>query len=472
MVSGTQNSRTAKFAILFSSLLILPLIATGQESIIDEYIRTGLENNLTVRKMHLTHEKNIAALREAGGYFLPGFSFNARYTIARGGRTFDFPAGDMLNPLFQNITALNNSMAAINPLFPAIDPYPAVENLSFRFYRPREHETKFTIVQPLFNPAIYYNYKIKKEEAEMGLTGIEISKRSLSQQITSAYYDYLRSWEYDRLADEVVLLATENLRVCNSLFNNDIIARDVLYRAEADLAEARMKKAEAFGALRSSSAMFNFLLNRDLSAAIIRDTTLFVSMPACSLDEAVEGAAQRRPELTLIDNWLAANNHYIKLTRADALPVVAGAADYGFQGEKYQFDSDNDFMLASIVLRWNIYAGSTARNKTRQALLDREILETNKEELQKQIELQIITSYYNLQAAYEAAESAASAIAPARASFSLTRSRFREGLEPYAALMEAQTMMVKANQEFLNRQYIFMKEEAAFRLAAGNILIK
>jgi hypothetical protein len=84
-------------------------------SIIDEYIRTGLENNLTIRKMDLTHEKNIAALREAGGYFLPGFSFNARYTIARGGRTFDFPAGDMLNPLFQNITALNNSMAAINP---------------------------------------------------------------------------------------------------------------------------------------------------------------------------------------------------------------------------------------------------------------------------------------------------------------------------------------------------------------------
>jgi outer membrane protein len=303
----------------------------------------------------------------------------------------------------------------------------------------------------------------------MGLTGIEISKRSLSQQITSAYYDYLRSWEYDRLADEVILLATENLRVCNSLFNNDIITRDVLYRAEADLAEAKMKRAEASGALRSSSAMFNFLLNRDLNDPIIRDTTIFVSMPVSTLDEALEGSVQRRPEIALMDSWLAANNHYIKLTRADALPVIAGAADYGFQGEDYRFNANSDFMLASIVLQWNIYAGSTARNKTRQALLDREILEANREELKSQIELQIITSFYNLQAAYEAAESAASAITPARASFMLTRSRFREGLEPYAALMEAQTMMVKANQELLNRQYIFKKEEAAFRLASGNI---
>jgi outer membrane protein len=472
MESGTRNNQTVQLAILLALLFVLPLVASGQESIIDAYIRTGLENNITIRRMDLTHEKNIAALREARGYFLPGFSFNARYTIARGGRTFDFPAGDMLNPLFQNITALNNAMAAINPLFPAIDPYPAVENLSFRFYRPREHETKFTIIQPLFNPAIFYNYKIKKVEAEMGLTGIEISRRSLSQQITGGYYDYLRSWEYDRLADEVLLLATENLRVCNSLFSNDIITRDVLYRAEADLAEAKMKKAEAYGAVRSSAAMFNFLLNRDLNAPIIRDTTLFVSMPFSTLDEALEGSALRRPEITLMDSWLAANSHHIKLTRADALPVIAGAADYGFQGEKYRFDANSDFMLASIVLRWNIYAGSTVRNKTRQALLDREILEANKEELQKQIELQIITSFYNLQAAFEAAESAASAITPATASFTLTRSRFREGLEPYAALMEAQTMMVKANQEFLNRQYIFKKEEAAYRLAVGNISFK
>lgn len=472
MESGTHNNRTVKFYVLLALLSVLPLVMSGQESVIDEYIRTGLENNLTIRKMDLTHEKNIAALREAGGYFLPGFSFNARYTIARGGRTFDFPAGDMLNPLFQNITALNNAMSAINPLFPAIDPYPAVENLSFRFYRPREHETKFTIVQPLFNPAIFYNYKIKKEETEMGLTGIEISKRSLSQQITSAYYDYLRCWEYDRLADEVISLATENLRACNSLFNNAIITRDVLYRAEADLAEAKMKKAETYGAVRSSAAMFNFLLNRDLNAHIIRDTTMFVSMPVYILDDAIEESAQRRPEIALMERWLAANSHYIKLTRADALPVVAGAADYGFQGEKYRFDANSDFLLASIVLRWNIYAGSTAKNRTRQALVDREILEANKEELLKQIELQIITSFYNLQAAYEAAESAASATTPARASFTLARSRFREGVEPYAALMEAQTMMVKANQEFLNRQYIFKKEEAAFRIAAGNISFK
>jgi outer membrane protein TolC len=199
---------------------------------------------------------------------------------------------------------------------------------------------------------------------------------------------------------------------------------------------------------------------------------MFVSMSVYILDDLIEESAQKRPEMALMERWLAANSHYINLTRADALPVVAGAADYGFQGEKYRFDSHSDFMLVSIVLRWNIYAGSTAKNRTRQALLDREILEANKEELQKQIELQIITSFYNLQAAYEATESAASAITPARASFILSRSRFREGLESYAALMEAQTMMVKANQEFLNRQYIFKKEEAAFRLAAGNISFK
>ena len=444
----------------------------GQGGILDEYIRTGLENNLSVQKMRLTYEKNIAALEEARGYFLPGLSFNARYTIARGGRTFEFPAGDMLNPLFQNISALNTAMAAINPMYPSLPAYPSAENIVFKFYRPTEHETKFSLIQPLFNPAIYYNYRIKQVETEIGLTGIEITGRTLVKQITDAYYDYLRSHEFDRLADEVIMLATENLRVCNSLYSNNMITRDIVLKAEADLAGAGMTKSETTGALNSSQALFNYLLKRDLREPIIRDTSIVAVPGGETLAESISLAPSRRPETALIDKWLEANRHFISLTRADALPVVAGAVDYGFQGEKYSFGKDDDFLLASVVLRWNISAGNTTRSKTRQAKIDREMLELNREELENQIELQVITAYYDLNTAFEASEAAARALEPAIASFRMTRARFREGEVSYAGMLEAQTMMIKARQQLLDRQYRFMKEKTAYNLATGNITIK
>ena len=457
--------------MLFRSIA-MSLTAGAQSTVLDEYIRTGIENNLQVRKKDLNYEKNIAALREAKGYFLPGLSFNARYTVAKGGRTIEFPVGQMLNPVLQNISALNSSMAALNPLFPAIPPYPAIDDISFSFYRPTEHETKFSLVQPLYNPKIYYNYKIKAVETGIGMIDIEISKRTLVKQITDAYYDYLMSFENNRLAAELVALARENLRVCNSLWKNDKVTRDVVYRAEADLAGAIMKQAEANGTLNSASAMFNFHLNRDLREPVIRDTTVFVILPSMSVDESIEASAGKRPEVALLDSWLEANKYHISLTRSEMLPVVAGVADYGFQGETYRFDSSHDYMLASVVLRWNIFSGNTNRAKTSQALLEREMLETNKEELQKQIELQIITSFYNMQTSFEAAEAAATGLTPAVSGYNLTKALFREGLSSYIELIDAQTTMMRARMLFLSLQYQFMKDKMAFSLATGDISIK
>ena len=458
--------------MLFRSTGPASVTVYAQSNILDEYIRIGLENNITIQKANLSYEKGLAALQEARGYFLPGLSLNARYTVARGGRVFEFPAGDMLNPLFQNITALNNSMAAINPLYPALPPYHSAENISFRFYRPTEHETKLSLVQPIFNPAIYYNYRIKKVETIIGLDGIELSRRNLVKQISEAYYDYMRSTGYERITTELMMLATENLRICNSLWNNDMITRDVLYKAEADLAEARMKKAGATGAVNSSRSLFNFHLNRGLNEPVTADTNLLPVLPAITLEESIEGSAGRRPEIALINNWLEANRLFIRLNRAESLPVVAGAADYGFQGEKYRFGKEDDFMLASVVLRWNIAAGSTARNKTRQAMLDREMLELSRQEMEKQIELQIITAWHNMVTANEAAAAAAAALEPAVASYNIVRTRFREGQESYGNLLVAQTMMTKAMEEMLDRQYTFMKEKTAFMIATGTITTK
>lgn len=470
--AGNNRGHSCIWRAFLSILLFIPVLTSGQEGALDEYIRMGLENNLSIRKATLEYEKNLTALNEARGYFLPGLSINARYTIARGGRTFDFPAGDMLNPLFQNINALNAAMAAINPLFPSLPPYPSAENITFRFYRPREHETKASLIQPIYNPQIIYNYRIKKVEVGMGLKSLDITSRSLVKQITDAYYDFMRAVEYQQLATEILSLATENLRVCGSLHENGLITRDVVLRAEADLAAAGVAIAESEGSVNSARAYFNYLLRRELNEPVVCDTITILALPAESLTESIGNAATRRPETALVNDYIEANRNIVAMNRAEALPVVAGAVDYGFQGEKYSFSSDDDFMLASLVLRWNISSGSTARNKIRQAKIDHEMLEVAREDLENRIELQTITAYYDMMAAYEAARAAATAVLPAAEAFRITGSRFREGEVAYATLLEVQTRMVEARRKHLDSRYTFMKEKCAFNLATGNISAK
>jgi outer membrane protein TolC len=91
-------------------LALLPGLAPGQglapdagrplAAVIDEYVREGLEANLSLRGQSLEVERSAAALDEARARYFPEVGLDARYTWAQGGRTFELPLGQALNPAY------------------------------------------------------------------------------------------------------------------------------------------------------------------------------------------------------------------------------------------------------------------------------------------------------------------------------------------------------------------------------------
>ena len=96
-----------------------------------------MANNLALKQKEQNYLKSQNALREARSLFYPDLSLNARYTVAEGGRIIQFPIGDMMNPVYSTLNMLLAS-----------DQFPMQENQEFPFYRPTEHETKLSLVQP------------------------------------------------------------------------------------------------------------------------------------------------------------------------------------------------------------------------------------------------------------------------------------------------------------------------------------
>ena len=93
------------------------------------------------------------------------------------------------------------------------------------------------------------------------------------------------------LADTTGALVRENLRVSQSLYDNDKLTIDAVYRSEAEVSKVEVQQARAKNMLEASRAYFNFLLNRSLDAAI----ELLDESPQpllISLEEAGEMALQ------------------------------------------------------------------------------------------------------------------------------------------------------------------------------------
>ena len=445
-----------KQILLTAMFLMLAFPYAGaQNPLLEAYIREGLESNQGLKQKQLDYTRDLAALKEAKGMFLPGISLNARYTVARGGRIIDFPVGDLLNPVYSTLNMLTAS-----------EMFPQIENESFPFYRPTEHETKVSLVQPIFSSDLIQNYQIRKEAAEVTRIDVERYKRELVKEITKAYYGYKKASNLLTLADTSLYLVQENLRVSRRLYENDKVTVDAVYRSESELSKVEVQQAQARNMVEASRAYFNFLLNRPLSSSI----ELMEESPVplmISLDEATLRALENRDELHQIETYMKMNEHMTALHRGSNIPGLFGVVDYGFQGEQYHFTHEDDFLLASLVMRWNLFQGSANHQKVQQSRIDGEKLDELYQETIQQIRLELINHYYGLQAAFESVESAAKQTNSALKAYQLINRKYAEGQSSLLELIDARTSLTGAVANAIVARSEYYSRLADFECAMG-----
>jgi len=438
--------------------VILCLVGTllpAKNPHLEAYIREGLESNKGLKQKQLDYASDLMALKEAKGLFLPDVSLNARYTVAQGGRMIEFPVGDLLNPVYSTLNMLTGS-----------ETFPQVENQSFPFYRPTEQETKVSLVQPIFNSDIVQNYQIRKQYAEIARIDVERYKRELIKEITKAYYDYQKAQNLLALADTSLSLVRENLRVSKRLFENDKVTVDAVYRSEAESSRVEVQRAQAQNMVESARAYFNFLLNRSLDTPVeLMDES--PAPPEISLEEARMIALQNRDELQQIEEYIQLNQHVTSLHRGKNIPGLFGVVDYGFQGEQYGFTGDDDFMLASLVMKWNLFQGNINHQKVQQSRIEGEKLDELYLETRQQISLEVINHFYGLKAAYESVESARTQTRSALRAYELISRKYSEGQSSLLELIDARTSLTGAASNVIVAISEYYSTLAEFESAMG-----
>jgi outer membrane protein TolC len=322
------------------------------------------------------------------------------------------------------------------------------------------------MVQPIFHSDIIHNYRIQEQYAEIARIDVERYKAELIKEITKAYYGYHKASNLLDLADTTLSLVNENLRVSQRLFENDKVTIDAVYRSESEKSKVEVQRAQANNMLEASRAYFNFLLNRTLDAEI--DLMAIPPEPVTiSLEEASILAVQRRIELQQIRQYHQLNSHVTDLHRGKNIPGLFGVVDYGIQGENYSITGEDDFIMASLALRWNLFQGSANRQKVQQSKIDGEKLDELYNETMQQIRLEVINHYYALQASYESVQAANKQIRSARRAYELISRKYREGQSSLLELLDARTSMTGAAANSIVAQSEYYSRLADFEYAMG-----
>ena len=446
-------------------LLLVPLTSFSQS--LDDYIQLALTNNLELAQQEIRYQEAEAQLDQAKALFWPQLGINGRFSVAQGGRTIDIPAGDLVNPAYQNLNALNQYISGNDPTYPAFPMYPAVNNESINFLRATEQETVVRLSMPVFNNSLQRNRQIK--ESMLAASGSELAgfRRELIKNVKQAYYNYAQAYNARSIYDEALQLVEENLRTTESLQKHHKATLADVYSVQSQVAAVKQQLATARQQERSAQAYFNTLLQRDYSAPIVlAEAETNIPTAVLNLQQAQEEAWQKREELDQLNYYLAAAEENRKLASGNRLPTVNLQADYGIQGTTYSFGAEDDFFLGSVVFQIPLFNKGTSA-KVQEAELARQRLLQQKQSAEQQIGLQLVDQYYRLEAAREQVTQAQAQAAAAREAFRLQQRLYTQGQSNLVTFTDARTTLTTAEQQLSISHYSYLSQLSEWEWAVG-----
>jgi len=445
-----------KKAILL--LALCPFVSFSQFSspTLESYIQEGLKHNLSLQQESLEIAKAQENIKLAKANFSPKITFAPTYTVAAGGRRLSFPVGDLLNPVYTALNHLTNTNV-----------FPQVENVNELLAPNNFHDTKFSFQYPIFNTDIRYNLLIQRDL----LTAQEARKRIIENEvrynITIAYLQYLQTLEAQKIFNTSRIVLSDFVKLNEKLVANNVATKDVIYSAEYEVSKLDQQVAAMDKNRYTAQAYLNFLMNRDFGTDIIADTVFLDIDTQVNVTDMRQQSINNRQEISQLKANIQASQSAIKLQEMNAMrPQVFVGGTTGFQGTGYTF-KDQAYIIGQVGLSWDVFHGHEKKIKIQQAKIQKSLLETKLEEVQKQIQLQVSQAYFELEAAQRTLPTAKDGTVKAEKYFKVVDSRYRNGQAILVEYLRAQNEVITAKlQESLTKYDILLKKAMLDKVAA------
>jgi outer membrane protein TolC len=294
--------------------------------------------------------------------------------------------------------------------------------------------------------------------------------RALRRDITLAYVDWLKARNSVEIVASSRDLLQENLRVNQSLFDNGKITEDQVLRARAELLAVEQQQREAANLSDQARSYFNFLLNRDLLAAIEpTDPPVTETQTLSALEQQWSAALERRPEVKQVEQLRRASDEQVRIARKNRWPTLSLGIDGGTQGEGYRFGHGYNFATASLLFTWKLFDAGADAARVHEARASQRQLVLREEEVAQQIRLEVQQAYDRLVTARDSLVTAAARAAAARAAFRIASRKRDEGVISQVEFMDARNALTSAelNHNITRFDVLARRAELEYATSSG-----
>jgi len=295
----------------------------------------------------------------------------------------------------------------------------------------------------------------KWQQAELGRDISELTRRRVAQGVifrtAQAYFNVLRARAATIVANEALTSAGAQLRVAGNLYDNGLVDKTDVLRAQVQVAEFRRELIAA----DNDAQVATSALNRVMGISINWPTQVAeVARPPdfeADLLAALKLAVQQRPELQVVQKAILLEQTGVTVAKADFYPEIVAFGRY--QYFENDFSPDNHYLLTDFRIGLNIWSGGRKVFALRQARERVSKAIATAEQVCDTIALEVKQAFLGIDSARRRVAVSETAVRQARENRRITYAKYRQTAATSSDVLAAETLYVRARQEYFRALY-------------------
>lgn len=332
-----------------------------------------------------------------------------------------------------------------------------------------------SLAMPLINAQLWSSLKVSALDVELAVEKARSSRLDMVEQVTQAYYTVLLAKESLNVYKRVYDNAVENNKNVKKRFDVGSVSEFDMITSNVSVQNAEPNVIAAENSVVLTLWQLKALLGIDLERNIDVEGTL-------TDYEAAMAQAYDIQQLDLTNNstlkQLDLQEQQLKkavnITKMANVPTLSLTAAYlytalGNDGKFFKKEAWNPYAYAGLALNIPIFAGNAKRSATRQAKLNMQSLQLQRENVERQLRVAMIQNLNTMDTSVRQYGSSAATVAQAQRGYEIAVKRYEVGSGTLVEIDNSQLALTQAELSRNQSIYNFLTSKISLDKILGDI---
>ena len=333
------------------------------------------------------------------------------------------------------------------------------------------YEMGLWVNQPVFTGGYLKNTKnVAMAQSDVARSYVGISEQNTMLEADASYLAVVAKKESSMLALQYLEIILQFQKIIQDRVDEEVVGMNELYQARVRSNDAQYEVIRIDKEFRVSLMGLNRLIGVPLETESEHLDSLLVVDWDKPDGSNVEKALQQRPEVSLKENEMSANQYSEKVTASYYNPQlnIGAGATYGAPSPGLLSEPGANYHVTARLVIPVFYWGQ----KNEKVFASQKITEQTQLELERTMDivaLQVTSGYYELQRSQEQVNFASGALNNAEKNVEVMVDRYFEGLASVLEVLDAQLYWQKSYLNYIGAKYELNMAYSTYLKAMGEL---